>query len=110
MIAYTLYLGLTDRNGNPVPREVETAVLTLTARTFGGYTLTRADGGYCNDAGELVTESSLRIEVVTDLPELTVYTWAGKLRYLANQESVLLTSHNLNRAEFIGDNQIRKVA
>lgn len=110
MTAYTLYLGLTDRNGNPVPREVETAVLTLTARTFGGFTSFLAGGGYCDSEGKLILESSLRIEVVTDADELTVYSWAGKLRYLANQETVLLTSHTLNRAEFIGDNAVLKAA
>jgi hypothetical protein len=99
---YVLYVGLIDRDGKRVLSSARGRALQDTANTFGGYTLSCTDGGYTSASGELITEPSMRIEVLTEASLLTVRAWAERLRAFCNQESVLLIAHSLTYADFIG--------
>lgn len=101
MKQHTLYLGLVTRANAAVKPSARNAILDDTARTFGGFISIPATGGYTDTTGYTGTEPAIKIEVLTDAPMSIVRAWAERARLLANQESVLLTSRDIN-AEFIG--------
>jgi len=101
MNVYTAYLGLRDKNADVVTATQEHFALQRTAQIFGGYTLTRAEGGWNSESG-LRAESSLRIEVVTTQSLDTARRWAEDLRRIANQHYVLLTAHQLTHIDYVG--------
>lgn len=110
MTVHTLYVGLVTRDNAHVKPSARNAILDDAARTFGGYTAIRSEGGYTLTNGYIVHEPSLRIELITDKPLPTVRAFAERARLLANQETVLLTSTAIYDAELIGEQKQEKAA
>lgn len=63
------------------------------AKVFGGVSVTRMDGGWIDDMGELVEESSVSLSSFVDMDEVTLGSASVIVEYLRdalNQDSVLL--------------------
>ena len=69
------------------------------AQVFGGYSLSKVDGGWISPTGELVQETSWKWEVFTDL-DTEVRAFAVYLRESFRQECVLVIKHRVE-GEFI---------
>ena len=96
-----IHLVKNDNNGNSLAELNETYLKTI-AKTFGGFTVTDARGGWISDAGKLYDEPVLRVSIACD-EEPETY---GKLKQIAttykqdaNQVCVYIIS--INGVEFI---------
>lgn len=67
-----------------------TALRKDAAQTFGGYTLQNVEGGWTNEAGKLIEEAGVRLDIYTDKLLPTVHAFARRTADLFNQSSVLL--------------------
>jgi len=71
MHSYRIIIGIGyDANGNAIApaqqRPTIQRILRNAARQFGGFTLTHTQGGWIDDAGRLVTEPGVTIDIVVD--------------------------------------------
>lgn len=72
------------------------------AKVFGGFSEYAVTGGYRMASGEYVEEPAVRWDIVADdAAALEIRKWAGMIRDLFHQESVLSTKKVLENAEFI---------
>lgn len=95
---FTLYLGLNDKDSKQ--QEISTLeaykiVSNLISKDFGGGTIFEAKGIYKHDDGTIVTETTLRIELLfTDA--IHVKTLCDTLKKLFNQESIVVQEEVIN--------------
>lgn len=87
---FTLYLGLNDKDTKV--QKVSTVeaykiVSNLIAKRFDGGTIFEAQGIYKHDDGSIVTETTLRIELLFAETE-AVREFVNLLKELFNQESI----------------------
>ena len=97
MDKFTLYLGLNDKD-TKVQKistvEAYKIVSNLITRLFDGGTIFEADGVYRHDDGTIVTEKTLRIELLfTDRP--TVAKFVNILKQVFNQESIAVQQQTI---------------
>ena len=97
MKKFTLYLGLNDKDTKV--QEINTIeaykiVTNLVTEYFGGGTIFEANGIYKHDDGTIVTEKTLRIELMfTD--KNTIIEFISILKKVFNQESIILQEQNI---------------
>lgn len=101
MKQYTLYLGLNDQTTKV--QEIATIeaykiVKSLVSQSFDGGTIFEAVGVYRHENGEVVTENTLRIELLEfDKPILdSVKTLVKTLKSVFNQESIAVQISEVN--------------
>ena len=90
MEKFTLYLGLNDKDTKTQQIgtvEAYKVVSNLIARDFDGGTIYEARGIYRHDSGEVVEETTLRIELLFTTLE-KVKNLVGILKKAFNQESI----------------------
>ena len=95
---YTIYLGLNDKDSKV--QEVSTLeaykiVSNLISADFGGGTIFEAKGIYKHEDGTIVTETTLRIELLF-AEEIQVKEFVETLKKLFNQESVAVQQEVIN--------------
>ncbi len=105
MIKFELTTGTgRDKEGKAVT-DVSGRIDTIRAHfivVFGGYSETTGTGGYCHKDGHHVTEPFVSWAIVADdARRADVRKWAGIIRDLFHQESVLLTETKLDAVEFL---------
>lgn len=98
MEKYTLYLGLNDKDSKV--QEVATVeaykiVSNLITAKFDGGTIFEAKGIYKHESGEVVTETTLRIELLF-AAEKDVRELVATLKVIFNQESVAVQREVIN--------------
>lgn len=95
---FTLYLGLNDKDSKQ--QEINTLeaykiVSNLISKDFGGGTIFEAKGIYKHEDGTVVTETTLRIEIL--FAELAkVKELVTTLKKLFNQESIAVQEEVIN--------------
>lgn len=95
---FTLYLGLNDKDTKV--QEVSTIeaykiVSNLISADFDGGTIYEARGIYKHDNGTIVTETTLRIELLfADASQ--VHTLCNTLKKMFNQESIAVQEEVIN--------------
>lgn len=95
---FTLYLGLNDKDSKQ--QEIATVeaykiVSNLISSDFNGGTIFEAKGIYKHEDGEIVTETTLRIELLfTDA--VKVKALCDTLKKLFNQESIAVQEEVIN--------------
>ncbi len=100
-ITFSIGQGKT-KHGTPIenlPTLWPKAYLRL-AEVYGGYTAKFCYGGWIDPEGELIQETSLVLEVVTDIDDSHEIV-AGYLGEIFEQSCVLVTVENLESARFI---------
>lgn len=98
MEKFTLYLGLNDKDTKTQKintLEAYKIVANLLAADFGGGTIYEARGIYKHDDGTIVTETTLRIELLFTTRG-QVLDLIATLKKLFNQESVALQTENID--------------
>jgi hypothetical protein len=98
MEKFTLYLGLNDKDTKTqkiATLEAYKIVTNLLAADFGGGTIYEAQGIYKHDDGTVVTETTLRIEILF-ATRAQVLDLIATLKKLFNQESVALQTENVD--------------
>lgn len=98
MEKFTLYLGLNDKDTKTQKintLEAYKIVTNLLAADFGGGTIYEARGIYKHDDGTIVTETTLRIEILFTTRG-QVLDLIATLKKLFNQESVALQVENID--------------
>ena len=95
---FTLYLGLNDKDSKH--QEVSTLeaykiVSNLISSDFDGGTIFEAKGIYKHENGTIVTETTLRIELLFAERD-KVRELCGTLKKLFNQESVAVQEEEIN--------------
>jgi hypothetical protein len=98
MEKFTLYLGLNDKDTKTqkiATLEAYKIVTNLLAADFGGGTIYEAQGIYRHDDGTIVTETTLRIEILLTTRG-QVLDLIATLKKLFNQESVALQVENID--------------
>lgn len=82
------------RDGVPLPDRMRANALaevrTLAAKTFGGYTLTNAAGGWFNPQGVLVEEGAIQLTLYTELGRASLIAFAREAARMFYQHSVVL--------------------
>lgn len=92
IIKYTLYVGLNDKDSKL--QEVSTVdaykIIVNICKTSGldGFTIGEATGFYVHEDGEVVTEKSLRIEILF-ATEKQVNNIIKQVKLALNQESIV---------------------
>ena len=104
MKAYTITAGTDqDKDGKLIRGVVANTALHFirneAAKQFGGYTETKANGGWINPEGLLVEECSTVFTICADDGQ-AVREFASYVRETLNQHSVVFTDAE-NNAEFI---------
>lgn len=97
MKKFTLYLGLNDKDTKTQlisTLEAYKIVTNLLAADFGGGTIYEATGIYRHDDGTVVTETTLRIEILF-AERAQVVELISTLKKVFNQESVALQSETI---------------
>lgn len=95
---FTLYLGLNDKDTKVQQistLEAYKIVSNLISSDFGGGTIFEAKGIYKHEDGAIVTETTLRIELLF-AEELQVKELVNTLKKLFNQESVAVQQEVIN--------------
>jgi uncharacterized lipoprotein YmbA len=95
---FTLYLGLNDKDSKQ--QEISTieaykVVSNLISKDFDGGTIFEAKGIYKHDGGTIVTETTLRIELIFAEAD-KVRGLVATLKKLFNQESVAVVQEVVN--------------
>lgn len=97
MEKFTLYLGLNDKDTKAqkiATLEAYKIVSNLIAADFGGGTIYEARGIYKHDDGTIITETTLRIEILF-ATRAQVLDLIATLKKLFNQESIALQVENI---------------
>lgn len=95
---FTLYLGLNDKDTKVQQistLEAYKIVSNLISADFGGGTIFEAKGIYKHEDGAIVTETTLRIELLF-AEEIQVKELVCTLKKLFNQESVAVQQEVIN--------------
>lgn len=95
---FTLYLGLNDKDTKVQQistLEAYKIVSNLISADFGGGTIFEAKGIYKHEDGTIVTETTLRIELLF-AEEIQVKELVCTLKKLFNQESVAVQQEVIN--------------
>ncbi len=97
MLKYTLYIGLNDKNTKK--QELSTLeafkiVQNILTEKTGGGTVYNATGVYKHDSGEIVIESTLRVEIVA-APLEAVRDAIHIIKIALNQESIIMQTENV---------------
>ncbi|MBO8472518.1 MAG: DUF3574 domain-containing protein [Bacteroidetes bacterium] len=98
MEKWTLYLGLNDKDSKVQKistLEAYKVVSNLIATKFDGGTIFEAKGIYKHDNGVIVTENTLRIELLF-APENEVRELVKTLKVIFNQESIAVQKEVIN--------------
>lgn len=95
---YTLYLGLNDKDSKQ--QEISTieaykVVSNLISKDFDGGTIFEAKGIYKHDDGTIVTETTLRIELLFAEHE-QIMKLCSTLKKIFNQESIAVQQEIVN--------------
>ena len=95
---FTLYLGLNDKDSKQ--QEIATVeaykiVSNLISSDFDGGTIFEAKGIYKHENGEIVTETTLRIELLFT-EAIKVKALCDTLKKLFNQESIAVQEEVIN--------------
>lgn len=95
---FTLYLGLNDKDSKV--QEISTLeaykiVSNLISADFDGGTIFEARGIYKHEDGQIVTETTLRIELLFAEPQ-KVKNLVDTLKKLFNQESIAVQQEVIN--------------
>ena len=90
---YTFYVWLNDKNTKQ--QEITTIeafklATRLTIDCFWWWTIIESDWVYTHENWEIVTEKTLKIEVITDKNATQIDLYVLKLKTLFNQESILV--------------------
>lgn len=90
----SVFFGLEkDRDNRPIDPAVRANAVTrirrLAAEAFGGYSAFTGAGGWINEAGELVEEATLRLDIYSEKGYPEVHDFAQKGGALLRQASVL---------------------
>lgn len=94
---FTLYLGLNDKETKMqkiATVEAFKIVTNLVAKRFGGGTIFEAQGIYKHDNGVVVTETTLRIELLFAEAQ-DVHAFVESLKEIFNQESVAVQEEDI---------------
>lgn len=94
----TLYVGLNDKDTHTQKIDTLEAVKVVTniiTEKCGGGTIYNATGVYTHDNGEIVIESTLKIELF-DAPEQAVMSTIDTLKTVLNQESIIKQTDIVN--------------
>lgn len=94
---FTLYLGLNDKETKMqkiATVEAFKIVSNLVAKRFGGGTIFEAQGIYKHDNGVVVTETTLRIELLFAETQ-DVRAFVETLKEIFNQESVAVQEEDI---------------
>lgn len=94
---FTLYLGLNDKETKMqkiATVEAFKIVMNLVAKRFGGGTIFEAQGIYKHDNGVVVTETTLRIELLFAEAQ-DVRAFVETLKEIFNQESVAVQEEDI---------------
>ena len=94
---FTLYLGLNDKETKMqklATVEAFKIVTNLVAKRFGGGTIFEAQGIYKHDNGVVVTETTLRIELLFAEAQ-DVRAFVETLKEIFNQESVAVQEEDI---------------
>ena len=97
MEKFTLYLGLNDKDTKTQKIgtiEAYKVVENLIAKDFGGGTIYEARGVYRHESGQIVTENTLRIELLFTTLE-AVKELVATLKRAFNQESIAVQRENI---------------
>lgn len=92
IVKYTLYVGLNDKDSKI--QEISTIdaykIIVNVCKTSGldGFTIGEATGFYVHENGEVVTEKSLRIEILFTTNEV-IDAIIKDIKTILNQESVV---------------------
>lgn len=92
IVKYTLYVGLNDKDSKI--QEISTIdaykIIVNVCKTSGldGFTIGEATGFYVHEDGEIVTEKSLRIEILFSSNEV-IDAIIKDIKTILNQESVV---------------------
>lgn len=84
-----------DAKGNSLPKEnmeiVEDIIYKQLVNTFGGFSTNVLNGFYKHKSGEIVTEASLNVEILTPMFQYQdVLDIAERIKAIMEQESVIL--------------------
>jgi hypothetical protein len=90
MKLYTLYVGLANVDARHERASAIASLEEVLLHRFGGYSHSVIAGGW-RDGSETYREPSLRVELVSDLPEIEVETVAIFAKARFDQLSVLVT-------------------
>ena len=90
---YSFYVWLNDKNTKQ--QEISTIdafklATRLTINYFWGGTILESDWIYTHEDWQIVTEKTLKIEVITDKNATQIDLYVLKLKTLFNQESILV--------------------
>ena len=91
-VQYVLFLGTNDKDTNEPVFPVEEAITRLKSiliRSFGGYTIQEANGGWIDDAGVEYQEYTLMI-YLSDTTAEKVHILCDELLEVFNQNSILI--------------------
>lgn len=102
MEKFNIYLGLNDKDTKT--QQISTVeaykiVNNMIICDFGGGTIFEADGIYKHDNGVIVTEKTLKIELMFTTIE-KIKTFANELKKIFNQESVVIEKQLINSELF----------
>lgn len=92
IVKYTLYVGLNDKNTKI--QEITTIdaykIIVNVCKNSGldGFTLTEATGFYVHDNGDIITEKSIKIEILF-ADDKTINNITKQLKVILNQESIV---------------------
>jgi len=94
----TLYVGLNDKDSKR--QEISTVnaykvAANLAAAMFDGCTITEALGVYKHDDGTIITENTLRIELLFVIME-QIKPYVAQLKSAFNQESIAVQYESIN--------------
>lgn len=95
-VLYTVFVGTErDRDGNYIPKSVSHCAIEDIKREagmlFDGFSIGYVVGGWVDPAGKLVTEHSIRMEIVADSDKLArVRSLAGFAKELLKQNWVMV--------------------
>lgn len=90
----SVYIGIEkDRAGHQISDQTRANALIeirrKAAAAFGGYTLFNGAGGWINDAGVLVEEASIRLDLYSTASYADVWQFAQEAGRLLDQSSIL---------------------
>ena len=98
IVKFTLYLGLNDKETKQqkiATLEAYKIVSNLISKRFDGGTIFEANGIYKHDNGTIVTEKTLRIEILF-AAENDIKEFVSLLKDIFNQESIAVQKEYVN--------------
>lgn len=103
-VAYTLYIGLNDKDTNVQEMTTEAARATvddICLRHVGGFTAYEAQGGWTDDDGMLVRENTL-VYVFYDATEAQITAIMDEVLAALRQSAVLVSTETVRMSYYVG--------